>query len=146
MPAPFIVALVLAISCRAANDNALCSRIAEIREVPFKKEHIQDPVYNEIISHGNRVIPCLIAKITDDELMPDPRKAPPYPGFKVGDMAVFLLTAITEVEINEVLKSEIGEGWDRKGIYAYFEYVRNDKNRVIVQNRWKEWIKHQPVS
>lgn len=115
----------------------MCNRLIEVRKLPFKGERIDDPVYNELIAYGEEVVPCLIEKISDTTPMKDPRQAPSAPDFRVGDLAFFLLSDITNTSLQEVLPEEVVARMDERGIYAYFDYVQREKNRKVIQDLWR---------
>jgi hypothetical protein len=107
----------------------------------MKTERVEDPIYNGIVKYGRAAVPCLIERITDVTPMKDPRKAPIYRGFKIGDAAVFLLHRITGLPLEEMLPEEVNERMKEDGVYAYFDYVRRPANRAAIQHRWSEWLK-----
>jgi hypothetical protein len=94
---------------------------------------MNDPVYNELIAVGRPAIPCLVDKLDDATPMPDPRKAPPIPGFAVGDVALFMLSDVSGVDLKHLLPPEVLKDWPEQGVYAYFAYVRKTKNRAALK-------------
>jgi hypothetical protein len=119
--------------------GAVCRRLPEVKEIPFKGEHVNDEAYNEIVSQGKAAIPCLIEKITDTTRMKDPRSAPTYSDFRVGDLAFFLLVEITKTPFEQMLPDLAKSRMKNDGVYAYFEYVERPDNRKALQAKWKEW-------
>lgn len=65
-------------------------------------------------------ISCLIGKITDSNTMKDPRQAPVYRDFRVGDAAFFVLLRITKVPFEEMLPTQVRSELEDEGVYAYF--------------------------
>lgn len=123
--------------------EALCKSLPEIKKLPFKGEAIDDGVYNKIITQGNKIVPCLIEKITNTAKMRDPRTAPTYPNFKVGDLAFFLLLEITKTPLEQMLPDAVKREIKDEGVYAYFRYVNRVGNRKTLQKNWKAWLKKQ---
>jgi len=121
------------------DDGAACKRLSEVKEMPFKGEPINDEAYNDIVSRGKAAIPCLIGEITNATRMKDPRPAPTYPDFRVGDLAFFLLVDITKIPFEQMLPDSVKSRMKNKGVYAYFEYVERPNNRKALQDRWKAW-------
>jgi len=122
------------------NAEAVCRRLSHVKKLPFKGEPIDDEDYNKIISQGKAVVPCLINKITDVTKMKDPRSAPTYPNFRVGDLAFFLLVHITGTQFDQMLPDSVRARMKDEGVYAYFEYVQRPGNRRALQKRWKTWF------
>jgi hypothetical protein len=123
--------------------EALCKSLSEIKKLPFKGEAIDDEVYNKIIKQGDKIVPCLIEKITNTAKMRDPRTAPTYPNFKVGDLAFFLLLEVTKTPLEQMLPDAVKRQIKDEGIYAYFRYVERFGNRNTLQENWKAWLKKQ---
>jgi hypothetical protein len=117
-----------------------CNRLSEIKVLPFKGEKVNDKVYNGLIEKGQQIIPCLIEKLTDTTLTKDPRKAPPYTYTAIGDVAFFVLLDITGLSLESFLPEDIREDYQREGIYAYFKFVEEPKNRAVIQSNWRTWL------
>jgi hypothetical protein len=71
--------------------------------------------------------------------MKDPRSAPTYLDFRIGDLAFFLLVRITEIPFEEMLPNSVKSRIKDEGVYAYFEHVKRTDNRKALQARWKAW-------
>jgi hypothetical protein len=122
----------------------LCDKLSELKKIPYDPNDVNDdPIYNGLIKQGNNAIPCLINKITDITLMPDPREAPQVEKFRVGDAAVFILLFITKQDWQPktMLSPEFAKYWKSDGVYAYFAYVEKPANRKKMQIWWKNWMK-----
>ena len=73
----------------------LCAKLSEIKVIPSWDPNETDPIYEALIEKGDGTVPCLIEKISDKTLMPDPRySVPHWQHFAVGDAAVFILIDI----------------------------------------------------
>jgi hypothetical protein len=132
----------VAVPVTTADANSeYCERLQELRQMPFKSEPVDDPIYNGLIKEGSKAVQCLIERISDTALMPDPRKAPPVPGFAVGDAAVVMLARITKVSVLACLPEEVASKWSDQGMYAYFDYVSSPENRKDLQHCWQRQIK-----
>ena len=128
------------------NVTALCNRLPEIKRLPQDwGEKGVDPVYDTLIEAGNRIIPCLIDKVADTTIMPDPRCPPITNEMRVGDMAYFLLVDITEIGFVDLLPADIQEKYKTEGMYAYHEYVEQTGNREKFQSELREWYRKQSV-
>ena len=133
---------------RNENVESLCNRLSEIKKLPYRDPNDTDPIYEALISKGKEAMPCLIEKITDETPMPDPREAPVWSNYKVGDTAVFILARLadeakitTEDEILvQMLPAKYKKEWKTNGVYAYFNYVSESKNREELQRWWQIWI------
>jgi hypothetical protein len=128
-----------------ARAEILCQRLPEMKTMPFKGEPIEDEVYNGLISLKDAAIPCLIGKITDSTRMNDPRQAPVYRDFRVGDAAFFLLLDITKVPFEQMLPAEVKSELEDQGVYAYFEYIKKDENRKSLQASWQAWYDQKQI-
>jgi len=128
------------------NDSSelLCSRLSEIKKIPHRDPKDSDPIFDAILSKGNEAVPCLVDKLTDTTLMDDPREAPPYQDFRVGDTAFFILAKLTkrDGQLRELLPPQYEKRWKTEGVYAYFSYVENAANRKKIQIWWKNWMKN----
>ena len=123
----------------------ICGKLAQVKRIPFKDERVEDKTYNEIVQLGESVVPSLIECLTDLTKMREPRSAPSYDDFRVGDLAFFLLLDITKVPFEQMLPKSVRAQLPSQGVYAYFEYVENPANRKALQKRWKSWHKKRAV-
>lgn len=128
-----------------ARAEILCQRLPEMKTMPFKGEPIEDEVYNGLAALKDAAIPCLIGKITDSTRMNDPRQAPVYRDFRVGDAAFFVLLDITKVPFEQMLPAEVKSELEDEGVYAYFEYIKKDENRTSLQARWQAWYDQKQI-
>jgi len=129
---------------RDENVESLCNRLSEIKKLPYRDPNDTDPIYEALIAKGKEAMPCLIEKITDETPMTDPREAPPWRYYKVGDTAVFILARISKDEeeiLKKMLPIKYRKEWETNGVYAYFNYVSESKNRDELQRWWRNWIK-----
>lgn len=129
------------VSLSQRSDLSLCYRLAQLKKIPYDtRKPAGDPVYDELIAAGKGAIPCLIDKITDTTLIPDPREGDPHVAeFRVGDAAVFILMIITGVDSHpeQMLPRKYANLWEEEGIYAYFYYVEKASNRRQLQAWWR---------
>lgn len=139
----FVLSFAILFSCCncIAEDNDICSKVSEIKTLPFKREHIDDNAYNTLIEKGDESVKCLVEQITNTQLMPDPRQAPPYSGTTVGDIALFVLVDIEDISIEEILPKELKEDFKHSGIYTYFSYVKKTSNRKLIQKNVRKIIR-----
>src|SRR5205807_311381 len=107
-------------SLNVQNPNELCNRISEINTLPMKGEKGEDAVYDAFMVAGDKVVPCLIEKVTDATKMRDPRSEPGFPDVEVtvGDIAFFLLVDITKINFTEPLPSDVRKQYEESGVYA----------------------------
>lgn len=121
----------------------LCKRLNEIKKLPDRDPNDTDPLYEAIVARGNEAVPCLIDEITNEAQMPDPREAPSWKHYKVGDTAVFVLVDIAKNDelLEEMLPLKYRNEWKTNGIYAYFNYVSESRNRQQLQQWWRTWMK-----
>ena len=119
--------------------ETLCQRLPEMKTMPFKDEAINDEIYNGLTGLKDRAVPCLIRRIDDSTKMNDPRRAPAYSDFRVGDAAFFILLDITEVPFEQMLPVEVKNKLEDDGVYAYFEYINKDEHRKVLQSKWQAW-------
>lgn len=119
--------------------QALCDRIAEIKELTDKVESGVDAVYDEIVRAGEAVIPCLIEKITDTKTMRDPRCPTISGATKIGDVAYFVLVMITKIGFIELFPADVQEKYKTTGVYAYHDYIEQKGKRKESQSKLREW-------
>lgn len=133
--------LPLAYANGTESSDFFCQKIHELKKMPHKKGvHVKDPIYNGLMKMGEKAVPCLIDKLMDTTPMPHPGHVPTTK-VTVGDIAFFMLTDITERPVVESLPPAIRKTYKTEGIYAYFDYVRNNNNRLDLQKNWREWCK-----
>lgn len=131
----------------------LCKKLKDIKTLPTFEPTPTDPIYEALIVKGNSAIPCLIENITDKREVPDPRySVPHWQHFAVGDTAVFIIVDIVgkddeerEKLLIEMMPAKSQKEWETNGIYAYFNYVSEPKNRKQLQSWWKNWTKQTPI-
>jgi hypothetical protein len=134
----------------SATPEQLCSKLAEIKTIPTFNPTPTDPIYEALMAKGKDAIPCLVEKISDVRRMLDPRySVPTWRNFAVGDAAVFILVRILrrddderEKLLIEMLPPKSRNEWEDNGIYAYFNYVSEPKNRKQLQQWWSNWLKN----
>lgn len=129
--------------------SELCNRVGQIEVIPMKDPTITDPIYESLLLKGVEAVPCLVHKIGNDTLIKDPRySVPTWHSFAVGDTAYFTLLHILskgddkewEKLMLESLPPKFRKEWDTNGIYAYFNYVFEPKNRKELQRWWENWL------
>lgn len=122
--------------------GSLCKRLHEIKKLPYRDPNDTDPIYEALIARGKQAMPCLIEKITDETPMRDPREAPVWQHYKVGDTAVFILADIAKDEeiLQQMLPAKYRKEWETNGVYAYFNYVSESENREELQRWWQIWL------
>lgn len=142
---------VLLVACAISRDSfsqqysrKLCERIQDIRVLPFKDERGEDEIYNSIREAGDSAIPCLIDRISDTTIMPDPRQSPHYDQITVGDVAFFVLVGIAGEEENfaNFLPNDIKMKYHEQGVYAYFQFVKAIDNRKMLQENVRQWYRN----
>jgi hypothetical protein len=125
----------------------LCKKLAEIKLISHRVPEESDEIYKMIVAKGNEVLPCLIEKISDQTKTPDPRQAPKWQHYVVGDTAVFAVLHIVSEGNDErwkelflaPLPASYQEEWKTNGVYAYFNYVSEPKHRETLQVWWHKW-------
>ncbi|MGB7210004.1 MAG: hypothetical protein WBD27_15195 [Pyrinomonadaceae bacterium] len=131
------------------SSSQLCNRLISIDTLPTRDPTITDPIYESLIAKGEDAIPCLVERITDNTPVPDPRySVPHWQHYAIGDTAVFILLDILskgdddewERRLLESLPQKYRDEWETNGIYAYFNYVSEPKNRKELQRWWKTWL------
>lgn len=121
--------------------NALCNRVSEIKELPHYDESGVDEVFDELFKAGESVVPCLIEKITDTEIMSDPRCPHISDETRVGDVAYFVLVRIAKMKFDEFFPIEVREKYKTEGVYAYHEYIERKESRKQLQSKLRDWYR-----
>jgi hypothetical protein len=125
------------------NASALCNRVSEIKQLPFKDESGVDAAYDALIGAGEIVVPCLIEKVSDVTVMPDPRCPHVTDETKVGDVAYFVLVDIIKIDFVELLPAKVREKYKTEGVYAYHEYIEGKGKRKLLQSKLREWYRQK---
>jgi hypothetical protein len=138
--------ITVSVSDEQSHDNRveaekLCGRLSEIKVLPFKGEHVDDPVYNGLKSLGKASIPCLVKQITNTTVTEDPRKAPKYKPVMVGDVAFWVLLNITGLPHDEMFPEGVKRRFKAEGMYAYFKYVSKYQNRLKLQQNVRRYLR-----
>lgn len=120
--------------------SEFCSRVSEIKRLPYKAETGVDEVYDGLIKAGDRVLPCLIDRVTDTTEMEDPRGTR-MAGLKfvVGDLAYFMFIEIAKIDFTELLPDKVKESYKTEGVYAFHDFVALKKNRIYLQRKLDDW-------
>lgn len=127
----------------AKDTTGLCKQLGKLKVFPGRNpSEPRDPIYSAIMAKGKEIMPCLIDEITNETPMHDPRQAPVWEHYKIGDTAVFLLVDIARNDelLTEMLPPAYREEWKTNGVYAYFNYVSESKNRHELQGWWRAWL------
>jgi hypothetical protein len=143
----FEIVLVLAAFQFVSAQN-VCSRVSQIKSLPFKGESGLDANYDAMIGAGKSAMPCLIAKITNVTKIRDPRSEPGYPGIhvRVGDVAYFVLCDIAKTDFVFLLPTRVQKRWKESGVWAYFSFVQRKTNRAWFQRKLKLWYRQSVAS
>lgn len=108
--------------------------------MPFRFEYGIDPAYDRLRS-DDACEYILVESLDDVSKMPDPRQAPIYEGFVVGDAALFMLLERRGLEFESVLPSDVSLKLETQGVCAYFSYVDTPAGRKSVIAKVKEIIR-----
>src|SRR2546430_315584 len=128
-----------------AGTRGICDRVSDIRTIPYRGEAGRDANYDALIAAGKTAVPCLIQRVADTRPMRDNREGDPgYAGitYRVGDTAFFVVGTIMKIDYPRMLPASYQRVWDASGIYAYFKYVRNPRNRLRLQRRLRIWYRN----
>lgn len=122
----------------------LCRQLHEIKRFPGRDpSEKEDSSYAEIMARSEDMMPCLVDEIANETPMDDPRSAPSWQHYKVGDTAVFLLARMVKNPqiLREMLPQPYQDEWKINGVYAYFNYVSKSENRKELQKWWRTRLK-----
>ena len=75
--------------------------------------------------------------------MKDPRKMPGPTDTRVGDVAYFVFVRISKIGFTELLPAEVQKEYETEGVYAFHRFVRERKNRLLLQAKLKEWYQQK---
>ena len=124
-----------------------CEELSRIQVVPFSRNGTgQDSIYRSFISASKNANTCLLEQLSNVALMPDPRTAPTYASFAVGDIAHILLSRINDIDFEMALPSEVQVRYREAGVYAYFQFVSEPENRNLLRRNWKKLLNVEPLS
>jgi hypothetical protein len=137
-------------SISSLSASSLCDRLGEIENIDGRVPEDSDDLYKAIMAKGSEALPCLVDKINERTKTRDPRNAPVWGNYVVGDTAVFTTLHIIirkgddgrwEELMLSSLPTKYREEWETNGVYAYFNYVYEPKNRKALQKWWKDRLK-----
>ena len=129
----------VAVNTPAPDPKTLCSRVSEIKHLPYKDEP-SDPIHVALLEAGEAVLPCLIEKVADSTPMKDPRKIPGPTDTRVGDVAYFVFLHITRIEFTELLPVKVQKEYETEGVYAYHWFVSKRKKPFTVTSKFKRMV------
>ena len=147
---PEIINCPIPIHIAGMSAPELCNRLISIDTLPDKEPAVTNPIYESLILKGDEAIPCLVENISDTTPIPDPRySVTHWQHFAVGDTAVFILLKILSKDENskweklmlEMLPPKYAAEWESNGVYAYFNYVSEERNRKVLRKWWIQWLK-----
>lgn len=121
----------------------MCRQLPNVSILPFKGALIGDDVNDTLVRLGERSVPCLIARITDETWMPDPQQAPKWGDVRAGDTAFLILNGMG-VDFSVVIPMLDKKRWKEVGMYAYFEWVREGDHRKRLQEVLLHWVREHP--
>lgn len=130
-------------SAGAHDPEILCSRVAEIKSMPFKEEGVDDAAYNALVAAREVVLPCLIDKVADTAPMRDPRGIPGPTDTRVGDVAFFVLMDVAKLDFESMMPPEVKSVFKEEGVYAYHRFVGEEGNRQRFQATLREWYRQK---
>jgi hypothetical protein len=121
--------------------QALCNRISKIKVFPLKGDRGVDHVYDEFRDAGFKILPCLIQKVTDTTIFPNPVGESWGIPTTIGDVAYFLIIDISGLPEDQLLPQKVREDYKVEGLYAYYKCVQREANRKRLQVRLEEWYR-----
>ena len=125
---------------RPRTPAVLCRELRNLKELPFDPSNRGvDVTYDTFLDAGSAAIPCLIEKISDTTLMPDPRCPHVTDDTTVGDVAYFILVRLSKLKFTELLPSPVKEKFKTDGVYAYHEYIARTGSRERLQLKLRNW-------
>jgi len=132
--------MALLSSVTLAGDTHVFTLLNAVVELPMKDEQISDKAYLELLNLGASAVPDLVAAITSEKAIKDPRPVPHNEQFRIGDLAHIVLCKITKRDFEDALPKNVRSRFVSEGVSAYFEYVRIPKNRKKLQANWRIWL------
>jgi hypothetical protein len=132
-------------SGQAGLPRQLCDRVKEIKQLPHSSgEKGVDATYDEIITAGDAVVPCLIDNVTNETIMNDPRCPTISKATTIGDVSYFLLIELLELNFTELLPADTQASYKTNGVYAYHDYIDRKGSRKELQANLRKWYsKHK---
>jgi hypothetical protein len=107
---------------------------------------IEDSAYRDLIDAGEAVLPCLIEKVADSTGMADPRGIPGPTDTRIGDVAYFVLSRISNLDFIELLPTYVQKEYQTEGVFAYHRYVAKRENRLKLKANLRDWYKKRRPS
>lgn len=134
----------------------LCSRIAEIKQIPIKAGEGRggdfrniDPVYDRFRVLGEAAVPCLIDELTNQTTMVDPLGSPHFGGVvtRAGDTALWVIADITGLDPTSMVPASVRKDWNGdRGVRAYFAWIKIPANRLLLRTNVKAWWNSRQAS
>jgi hypothetical protein len=97
----------------------------------------RDPIYDRL-RFGDGCEYKLMLALDSNELMDDPREAPPVATFTVADAALFILLRRHGIPVEEIMPPELAAKMPDTGIFEYFAFAHKPEGRAYVIKRLKE--------
>lgn len=106
----------------------------------FFNRSIYDDFYWDVIKYGLPAIPCLIEKTKDTSLTQEkiPYFSDPYGQLRTGDVAFLAIMDMVKRSDNDIYAIFNGDA-NVDGFYAYYEFVKDDSNRILLSERLNKW-------
>lgn len=116
----------------------LCGQIFKIKTIPFHaNQRDEDLIYDEMMAAGDRLVPCLIERVTDitsmENLNEDFGKVEKS---KVGDVAVEFLQVMAHLDLKSLIPEKF---FHNKLDDPYFAYVEKPERRKELQEKLWDW-------
>ncbi|MBK7707212.1 MAG: hypothetical protein IPJ30_16015 [Acidobacteria bacterium] len=88
----------------------------------------------------------MIEKVADSTPMADPRGIPGPTDTRIGDVAYFVLSRISNLDFIELLPAYVQKEYQTEGVFAYHRYVAKRENRLQLQANLRDWYKKRRPS
>lgn len=125
------------VSAPQPDDSGTCPTVASIKTIPFRGDKGIDAAFDRLRFDAS-CEPVLLESLASLERMEDPRQAPPVESFVVGDAALFILLDRHDISIQQILPAATAAKFSDRGVYAYFDFVLQPSNRMLVVSRAKQ--------
>jgi hypothetical protein len=122
--------------------NVCDQHLSRIKYIDFEGNRGVDAHYDALISAGRSAVPCLIANVTNTRHRSDPRPTPGLGNATDGDVAIYVLVAMTGVDTFKMLPRKYRDLYQEMGVLARDKYLQDHRgNRRILQNKLWRWYR-----
>jgi hypothetical protein len=133
---------VLAFAISTTQANVCDEHLLHIKYIPYEGESGVDAHYDALMAARHSAVPCLIANVTNTRSVRNRRPIPAGAATMVGDVAVYVLVAMTGVDTFKMLPRKYRDLSKSMGVVVRDIYLHDRRSHPLaLQRRLWHWYR-----